>query len=112
MTADEVAKLITEATDQQMMDLILGLAAWLTLEARVTYEPGTDQVIDTPTLRRINEIMHRLIAAARHLNDGDRTTATSMLTAYAPGEGRSLSHSLNNAWKNVLPRWQARTLPK
>jgi uncharacterized protein YbgA (DUF1722 family) len=109
---EDLAKLIAEASDKQLMDLILGLAAWLTLEGRSTYEPGTTQVLEAPTLRRINELMHRLIAAARHLNDGERQTAMSMLKAYAPGENRPISDPLCNAWKNVLPRWQARTVAK
>ena len=43
----------------------------LTVAARATYEVGTEDLIDGPQLRRINELQHRLSAQVAKLASGD-----------------------------------------
>lgn len=51
--------------------ILVRVANMLTIEARVTYEFGTDGVSNPPALRRINEVMHRVTSQVRALLDGD-----------------------------------------
>lgn len=108
MSRQQVADCLAKLSDQRLMDLILGLARRLTVEGREAYEPGTEEVLNGPLLRRINEINHRLLAAASHLNDGERETAISMLMMYVPEGETQESRVLRKAWTQVLPHFKPR----
>ena len=43
----------------------------ITIAARGTYVPGTDQVADSSGLRRANEVLHRVLGQIRAMADGD-----------------------------------------
>jgi hypothetical protein len=69
------------------------LAHNLTVCARSTYEPGTDNVLESNTLRAYNELLHRVTGAVRdRLSTGGGiplNDLVSMLTAFASEHERT-----------------------
>ena len=80
--------------------ILARIAHFLTMEARGSYEAGTDDVIDPVTLRRSNEVMHRIVSQIiALLKDDDKRFPDEVLLRiidglYPNSEGIFLSRAL------------------
>ena len=71
MTPDEMAVAYSSLPPDRQARVLADYAHALTIVARGTYVPGTPDVADPPTLRRLNEVLHRVAGHIRHLLAGD-----------------------------------------
>jgi hypothetical protein len=73
MTINEVANAAAQLTLEQKARLVARLSFELTIAARDTYIPGTNDIASPQQLRAYNEMQHRVSACLCELLDG-RTT--------------------------------------
>src|SRR5580700_10068118 len=57
--------------DEGKLDAFLFLAAGLTVFARSTYVPGTEEIAEPARLRRLNELQHRILYYLLALHQGN-----------------------------------------
>ena len=70
MTREEaIAKFLALSPDQQI-SVLAHFGHEITVAARDTYVPGTDEVADAPRLRHANEMLHRVLGHIWHLSEG------------------------------------------
>ena len=62
MTIDEAKNRYLSSAPAIQAQILASYAHWLTMLARETYEVGKEGVTDPVTLRRLNEVMHRVTA--------------------------------------------------
>ena len=74
LNADAATGLYASLNRNAQIRLLSRFGFNLTIAARETYEVGTDQVLDPPRLREINEVQHRVFGHIGKLisNDLDR----------------------------------------
>jgi hypothetical protein len=67
-------------SDTTKTALLARLAHTLTICARHTYEIGTENVLDSRTLRAYNELLHRVTGSmVSHLSGGERDSLQSII---------------------------------
>jgi hypothetical protein len=73
--------------------LLARIAFELTISARHTYEPGTENVLDPQCLRGYNELLHRVTSAVvSHLSGTDGfslETILEMIRTFGAGQNRA-----------------------
>lgn len=70
MTTSEIRKSFYSLSDSEKVHVLLSLAARLTVFARDTYVPGTEEIAEPARLRRLNELQHRLLFHMLALTEG------------------------------------------
>ena len=70
MTREEAIAKYSALNPIQQISVLAHFGLELTIAARDTYVPGTEQVADAPRLRHANEMLHRVAAHIWHLSEG------------------------------------------
>jgi hypothetical protein len=70
MTRVEAIAKYSALSPTQQIAVLAHFGHELTVAARDTYVPGTDDVSDAPRLRHANEMLHRVLAHIWHLSEG------------------------------------------
>jgi hypothetical protein len=73
MTIDEVAGAVVQFSLQQRIRFMARLSCELTVAARETYIPGTEEISAPRQLRAYNEMQHRVAACLWELLNADTT---------------------------------------
>jgi hypothetical protein len=103
MTADRTNELLGELRDDQLRRLLAVFVHELTIAARDTYEVGGVGLSRPEAMREYNEIVHRLAAALRHIEEGDRHTAIAMLRGQLPADATDeLSQAVDRAFQRSV----------
>ena len=71
MTIEEAIAAYSHLTSDQQVRVIARYAHELTVIARGTYVPGTENIADPYRLRMLNEVQHRVTGHLRHLLEND-----------------------------------------
>src|SRR4051794_34034111 len=67
MTPDEAVTAYSSLSSELQLRVLADYAWELTVVARGTYVPGTEDIADPRRLRMLNEVQHRVIAHICHL---------------------------------------------
>lgn len=71
MTPDEVCAAYSALSASEQLHVLADYAHDLTVVARGTYTPHTEDVADPHRLRLLNEVQHRVTGHMRHLISGN-----------------------------------------
>jgi len=89
--------------------LLTRIAHLLTVCARSTYEPGTENIAEPRVLRGYNELMHRVTSCISMHVEGDKTFPLEEIIKMMEDFGRTFDQTNEIGW--VLKSAQERPLP-
>jgi hypothetical protein len=89
--------------------LLARIAHWLTVCARYTYEPGTENILEPRVLRAYNELMHRVTSSIRAHVEGDESFPLEAVLEMMREFGTTFNRSKDIEW--ALKMAQERPLP-
>lgn len=69
MTVEDAITAFSKMTEEEQGRFLATLAHEITIVARGTYVPGTEEVADPPRLRRLNEVQHLVVGQLIKLLD-------------------------------------------
>jgi hypothetical protein len=72
MTREEAISKFSALSQNQQIAALASFGYEITLDARGTFVPGTDDVEDPPQLRRLAEVLHRVLSHIWHLTAGHK----------------------------------------
>ena len=72
MTVDDAITVFSKMTEEEQGRFLATLAHEITIVARGTYVPGTEEVADPPRLRQWNELQHLIVGQLIKLLDRNK----------------------------------------
>jgi hypothetical protein len=72
MTREDAIRKFSALSQDRQIAALASFGYEITLDARGTYVPGADGVEDPPQLRRLAEVLHRVLSHICHLAQGHK----------------------------------------
>jgi hypothetical protein len=72
MTREQAISQYSALSDIRQIAVLAAIGFEITIDARATYVPGTEDVANPPQLRRLSEVLHRVLSHIRNLANGHK----------------------------------------
>ncbi|HEX8735637.1 MAG TPA: hypothetical protein VF721_09965 [Pyrinomonadaceae bacterium] len=108
MKVEEALNFFSNLSNQERVEFLVRLGHELTIEARDSYEIGTENISNQSKIRRINEIQHRIfleILALVKRNEKSYPDDVLMRMILEHREDKSFEAGIAQAFKRVADRF-------